>query len=200
MQDGSPAHDRRRTLPPVASSPQTLSVDDRRTVASWAADCAEHVLPIYEDAVPGDDRVRAAIDQTRAFASGELDVGDAVRRRGGGAGAAAREAPTPAARAAAYAAEQAAAVAHMGAHALGAAGYAAKASTLAGGCDDDAVTRSEASRQVAAMTGPVARALSSLPALGEDRSGPLGPGRLSGGHVGETIRAIQAQLRDQPSQ
>jgi hypothetical protein len=180
----------------VALSPQTLSVDDRRTVASWAADCAEHVLVIYENAVPDDTRVRAAIDQTRSFAAGELDVRDAARHRGGEAGAAAREAPTPAARAAAYAAEQAAAIAHMGAHAFGAAGYAAKASTLAAGCDDDAVRPSEARRQLAAMTYPVARALSSLPALGENRSGPLGPGRLSGGHVGETIRAIQAQLRD----
>ena len=77
--------------------------------------------------------------------------------------------------AAAYAAEQAAAVAHMGAHALGAAGYAAKASTLAAGCDDDDVTRSEARRQVAAMTDAVARAISSLPAVGENRSGPTDP-------------------------
>ena len=180
----------------VASSPQTLSVEDRRVVASWAADCAEHVLVIYEDAVPDDTRVRAAIDLARSFAAGELDVGDAVRRRGGAAGAAAREAPTPGARAAAYAAEQAAAVAHMGAHALGAAGYAAKASTLAAGCDDDALTGSEARRYVAAMTDAVVLALSSLPTLGENRSGPLGPGRLSGGHVGETIRAIQAQLKE----
>src|SRR3954451_9215298 len=149
--------------PAVAPSPQTLSVDHRRILASWAADCAEHVLVIYEDAVPGDVRVRAAIDQARAFASDDLDVSDAVRRRGGEAGAAAREAPTPAATAAAYAAEQAAAVAHMGAHALGAAGYAAKASTLAAECDDDAVTLAEARRQVAAATDAVNRALASLP-------------------------------------
>src|SRR3954447_21398633 len=143
-------------------SPQTLGVDDRRAVASWAADCAEHVLPIYEGAVPDDARVRMAIAQTRDFAVGELDLGDAVRRRGGDAGAAAREAPTPAARAAAYAAEQAAPGAHLGAHALGAAGYAAKASTLAAGCDDDTVTLSEARRQVAAMNDDVARALATL--------------------------------------
>ncbi|MDY7102098.1 MAG: hypothetical protein S0880_13000 [Actinomycetota bacterium] len=180
----------------MVRSPQTLSVDDRRVVASWAADCAEHVLAIYEDAVPGDPRVGAAIDQARSFASGELDVGDALSRRGGEAGAAARDAPSPAARAAAYAAEQAAAVAHMGAHALGAAGYAAKASTLAAGCADDTVTRSEARRQVTTMTDAVARALASLPALGENRSGPLGPGRLAGGHVGEAIREIQALLAE----
>ena len=182
--------------PVVASSPQTLNVEDRRAVAAWAADCAEHVLVIYETAAPGDHRVRAAIEQARSFAAGELDVGDAVRRRGGDAGAAARDAPTPAARAAAYAAEQAAAVAHMAAHALGAAGYAAKASTLAAACGDDAVARSEARRQVAGMSDTVARALVSLPALGENRSGPLGPGRLSLGHVGETIREIQALLAE----
>ena len=45
------------------------------------------------------------------------------------------------------------------------------------------------------MTDAVARAVSSLPALGENRSGPLGPGRLNAGHVGQTIRAIQAQLQ-----
>lgn len=180
----------------MALSPQTLSVDDRRIVASWAADCAERVLAIFDDASPDDPRVRAAIDQARAFAAGELDVGEAVRRRGGDAGAAAREAPIPAARAAAYAAEQAAAVAHMGAHALGAAGYAAKASTLAEGGDEDAVTVSEARWQVAATTDAVARALRSLPALGENRSGPLGPGRLSSGQVGRAIRAVQAFLED----
>lgn len=180
-------------------SPQTLSVDDRRIVASWAADCAEHVLAIFENAVPDDGRVRAAIDQTRSFAAGELDVAEAVRRRGGDAGAAAREAPTSAARAAAYAAEQAAAVAHMGAHALGAAGYAAKAVALAlaAGGDGDEVARSEARRQVGAMTDAVAHVLSLLPALGENRSGPLAVGRLSGGHVGSAIRAIQELIARQ---
>jgi hypothetical protein len=178
----------------VPLSPQTLDVEARRIVAAWAADCAAHVLPVYEVAVPGDARVREAIDQARAFAAGDLEVREAVRRRGGAAGAAARTAPTPASTAAAYAAEQAAAVAHMGAHALGAAGYATKASILAAGDDPDAVVRAEARRQVAAMSEAVAAALASLPALGEDRAGPLGPGRLSGGHVGAGIRAIQAHL------
>ena len=180
----------------VTPSPQTLGLDGRRTIAAWAADCAEHTLVIYENAVPGDARVRAAIEQTRSFAAGDLDIGDAVRGRGGDAGAAARHAPTPAARAAAYAAEQAAAVAHMGAHALGAAGYAATASMLAAGADGHAMVRSEAKRQVTTMTDDVARLLSSLPALGENRSGPLGPGRLSLGHVGEAIREIQALLAE----
>lgn len=102
-----------------------------------------------------------------------------------------RQRRPPGARAAAYAAEQAAAVAHMGAHALGAAGYAARASTLDAGCDDHAVARSEARRQVSEMSEAVARALLSLPAPGVNRSGPPGPGPMTLGHVGEAVREIQ---------
>jgi hypothetical protein len=180
----------------VALSPQTLTVEQRRLVARWAADCVEHVLVIFETAAPLDARVRDAIRQTRAFASGDLDVVDAIRRRGGDAGAAARDAFTPAARAAAYAAEQAAAVAHMGAHAFGAAGYAAKALALSAAPDAENVVRSESNRQIAAMTDNVAAALSLLPALGENTAGPLAPGRLNSGHVGDTIRLIQTALRE----
>ena len=178
----------------MTRSPQALSLEERRIVASWAAECAGRVLAIYENAVPGDTRVQAAIDQAISFAEGELGVDEAIRRRGGVAGTAARDAPSPASRAAAYAAEQAAAVAHMGAHALGAAGYAAKAAALDAGGEDGSVVRSEAGLLVAAMSPAVAGALSSLPALGDSRAGPLGSGRLSSGHVGVAIRVIQAQL------
>ena len=140
--------------------------------------------------------MRDAIAQARSFASGDLDVAEALQRRGGDAGAAARDAPNPASRAAAYAAEQAAAVAHMGAHALGAAGYAGTASTLQAGGTVDAVALSEARRQVDEMSDAVGRALSSLPLLGEDSRGPLGPGRLCSGHIGETIREIQRLLME----
>lgn len=50
-------------------------------------------------------------------------------------------------------------------------------------------------RQVEKMSDAVVRALSKLPVLGENGAGPLGPGRLSGGHVGHAIRAIQLELR-----
>ena len=184
------------TLEAVALSPQTLSLDDRRRVAAWAAGCAEQVLQIFETAAPLDTRVHDAIDLARRFASGELAVGEAIRRRGGDAGGAARDAPTPSAKAAAFAAEQAASCAHMGAHALGAAGYAAKALALAADEDqrDDAV-RSAVVRQLSAMDDAVANAVSSLPTLGVNTAGPLGPGRLTGGYVGKTIRAIQAALQ-----
>ncbi len=38
----------------------------------FAADCAEHVLPIFEAKRPNDDRPRKAIEAARAFARGEI--------------------------------------------------------------------------------------------------------------------------------
>ena len=50
----------------------TLTDDDHRLLALWAADCAEHVLPLFEAAAPGDDRPRRAIELGRAWARGEI--------------------------------------------------------------------------------------------------------------------------------
>lgn len=62
-------------------SPQTLSEADRRAVAAWAADCAEHVLEIFEATAPSDGRPRDLIARARAFSRGELDVAEGIRRR-----------------------------------------------------------------------------------------------------------------------
>lgn len=37
----------------------------------WLVDCAEHVLPVYERAYPGEARVRHCIEMTRRFLRGE---------------------------------------------------------------------------------------------------------------------------------
>ncbi|WP_349361684.1 putative immunity protein [Paenarthrobacter sp. PH39-S1] len=113
------------------ASPQTLSEPERRVVATWAADCAERVVALFETEAPADARPRDAITRARAFARGELSAAEEIRRRFV-AGRAARESNSPAAVAAARSATQAAAVAHMGAHALGAAAYAAKACRTGG--------------------------------------------------------------------
>jgi immunity protein 5 of polymorphic toxin system len=173
-------------------SPQTLSEDDRRIVAAWAADCAERVLGLFEAEAPEDRRPREAIERTRAFARGERDVATEIRRRFAGGGAA-RDVGTPAASAAARAAGQAAAVAHMGAHALGAAAYAATAAGLAAPDQDVAVAR-EIQWQLSHMSAPVRDALRQLPPLGEDSAGPLGPGLLASGLQGRIIRDLQAGL------
>jgi hypothetical protein len=163
---------------------------ERRVVAAWAADCAERVLGLFETEAPRDSRPRDSIARARAFARGELGVADEIRRRFVGGGAA-REVSTPAAVAAARAAGQAAAVAHMGAHALGAAAYAAQAAGLAASDRPDAVGE-EIQWQLGNLSVAARDALRRLPLVGEDRSGPLGPGLLSSGLRGAIIRDLQA--------
>lgn len=103
----------------------TLTDDDHRLLARWAADCAERVLPLFEVERPDDDRPRAAVAAAQAWASGEVAM-MAARARGGHAMGAARPL-VGAARFAAYAAGQAACVGHVAEHDLGAAAYAIKA-------------------------------------------------------------------------
>ena len=50
----------------------TLEDADHHRLAVWAADCAEHVLDLFERARPGDDRPRRAIELGRAWARGEV--------------------------------------------------------------------------------------------------------------------------------
>jgi hypothetical protein len=107
----------------------TLQDDDHRRLASWATDCAEHVLHHFERARPEDDRPRRAIDLGRAWARGEI-AWAVARTAAGHANAAARDL-RGAARHAAYAAGQAAAVGHVAAHELGAAAYAIRAAQAA---------------------------------------------------------------------
>jgi hypothetical protein len=175
-------------------SPQTLSEGDRRIVAAWAADCADRVLWLFEAKAPEDRRPRDAIARTRAFAGGALDVAAEIRRRFVGGGAA-RDVRAPAAGAAARAAGQAAAVAHMAAHALGAAAYAAKAAGLAAP-DQHVAVAHEIHWQLSHMSAPVKAALRLLPPVGEDSSGPLGPGLLASGLQGTIIRDLQSGLAD----
>jgi hypothetical protein len=103
----------------------TLTDSDHRLLALWAAVCAEHVLHFFESVQPSDQRPLEAIEQVRAWARGEINMSQS-RAAGGHAMAAARELRGPA-RHAAFAAGQAAVVAHVAAHELGAAAYAIKA-------------------------------------------------------------------------
>lgn len=174
-------------------SPQTLTEADRRIVAAWAADCAERVLGLFEAEAPGDTGPRDAIARTRAFARGQLSAAEAIRRRFG-AGGAARDVSAHA-LAAARSAGQAAAVAHMGAHGLGAAAYAARAAGLAAPNRTDAISH-EIRCQLDRLPAAARTALRLLPPVGENSSGPLGPGLLGSGLLCAIIREIQASLAD----
>jgi hypothetical protein len=107
----------------------TLTGADHQLLALWAAQCAEHVLDLFESARPADPRPRLAIEHARAWVRGEVTMMQA-RAAGGHAMGAARDLRGPA-RHAAYAAGQAGAVAHVAAHDLGAAAYAIKAARAA---------------------------------------------------------------------
>src|SRR5690606_12884287 len=96
------------------------------------------------------------------------------------AGRAANSVTDAAAVAAARAAGQLSGVAHMGAHALGAASYAVKAASLASD-DETAAAQAELSWQFDHMSPAVREALGRLPLLGHDTSGPLGTGLLTSG-------------------
>jgi len=107
-----------------------LSKHSHQLMALWAAECAEHVLSALWKA-DNDQRPFDALRQARAWARGEISVGDA-RHSAVAAHAAARESKDAAATAAARAAGHAAATAHMADHCLGAAAYALEAAEEGG--------------------------------------------------------------------
>jgi len=174
-------------------SPQSLSEAERRLVAAWAADCAERTMALFDAEASGDERLRVLIARTRAFARGELNTAEEIRRRFT-SGVSATDIKSPVATAALRAAGQAVAVCHMGAHALGAAAYAVEAIRLANQNRPGAV-EDEIRWQVDHMSPAVRDALRTLPRVGENSSGPLGPGRLASGRVGATIRKLQSSVK-----
>ncbi|MEV4647666.1 putative immunity protein [Saccharopolyspora sp. NPDC049357] len=128
----------------------TLTDSDHHLLARWAADCAEHVLHLFEQTEPGDPRPRQAIEQIHAWTRGEIRMWDS-RSAGGHAMAAARPL-SGAPRFAAFAAGQAAVVAHVAEHDLGAAAYAIKAVRAA---EDEAAGREECRWQRAQLPDPI---------------------------------------------
>ena len=118
----------------------TLQDADHHLLAVWADDCAQHVLPLFEEVQPNDDRPHRAIELARAWAREEITMTQA-RKAAFAANAAAREV-SGAAKLAALAAGQAVAVAHVAAHELGAAAYAIRAARAAA----DESERDEAGR------------------------------------------------------
>lgn len=101
---------------------------DHKTLALWAIDCAERVMPYFEEAYPEDRRPRQAIETLKTW----MDIGvfklAVIRKASLDSHAAAREVgEDSSARSAAHAPGQAMATAHVPRHSYGAALYAHQA-------------------------------------------------------------------------
>jgi hypothetical protein len=147
-----------------------LGPAEHRLLAAWAADCAERVLPLFEEC-SSDDRPRRAVEVARAWARGEAPVG-AAQKAAVAAHAAAREVKSKAATAAARAAGHAVATAHMADHCLGGAYYALKALEAAG-----APTGAERAWQLKRLPAGVRELVVSALAARFTRRGTDPPGR-----------------------
>jgi hypothetical protein len=105
-----------------------VSDTNQKTLAVWAIDCAERVMPYFEEKYPQDQRPRYAIETLQTWIDTGVFQMAAIRKASLNAHAAAREVgEDTAARSAARAAGQAVATAHVPSHALGAANYALQA-------------------------------------------------------------------------
>jgi hypothetical protein len=107
---------------------ELVSKTDQKTLALWAIDCAERVMPYFEEQYPHDLRPRQAIETLKTW----LDTGvfkmAVIRKASLDAHAAARDVGEDSpARSAAHAAGQAVATAHVPRHAYGPAIYAQQA-------------------------------------------------------------------------
>lgn len=116
---------------------------DQRKLALWAINCAERVLPYFEEEYPQDHRPRKAIETLKIWLkTGVFNMG-VIRYASLDSHAAAREVGEDnAARSAARAAGQTVATAHVPRHAYGSAIYAQQAiyrATNPSDVDSDAV-------------------------------------------------------------
>jgi hypothetical protein len=99
-----------------------------KTLAAWAIDCAERVLPYYEGKYQEDTRPRKAIETLQTWIDTGVFNMAVIRKASLASHAAARDAGEDnAARSAARAAGQAVATAHVPTHSMGSAIYALQA-------------------------------------------------------------------------
>lgn len=107
---------------------ELVRATDHKTLAVWAIDCVERVMPYFKEKCPEDCRPREAIETLREWIrTGTFHMTE-IRGAALASHAAAREiGEDTAARSAARAAGQAVATAHVFTHSLGAAKYALQA-------------------------------------------------------------------------
>jgi hypothetical protein len=154
-----------------------LSLESLMALGSWAADCAERALPVFEKHFDSDSRPRAAIEGIRVFAAGGKRTAQ-LRTLSLAAFSSAREAGDPAAAAAARAAALAASSAYthplvdveQTKHIVGPAAYSALALELAHTGDPD-IAEAEVRWAIEHVTADVRDILLHMPArqMGKSR-------------------------------
>jgi hypothetical protein len=100
---------------------------DKKALALWALDCAEHVLPYFEAKYPHDKRPRKALETLKEWIDTGVFKMSVIRKASLDAHAAAKDVEEDYAKYAAHAAGQAVATAHVPTHALGSSVYAIRA-------------------------------------------------------------------------
>ena len=140
----------RKSVSEILDKPFTKRIDhqvfrpDQKTLAFWAADCAEHVLPYFEERYPKDKRPRKAIETLREWVRTGAFSMAVIRKASLGAHASARKPRADgeiAACFAAHAAGQAVGTAHVPTHALGASIYGIRAVAAYSGDADDGLVK-----------------------------------------------------------
>ena len=107
---------------------ELVSQTDHKTLATWAIDCVERVMPYFEEKYPEDPRPRQAIETLQTWINTGVFKMAVIRSASLTSHAAAREvAEDSAARSAARAAGQSVATAHVPTHSIGAANYSLQA-------------------------------------------------------------------------
>jgi hypothetical protein len=110
---------------------------DQRLLMLWAVDCAEHVLPFFEEKYPLDNRPSRAIEEGRRWVSTGVFSMKVIRGVSLGAHNAAKVAAEDDARFAAHAAGQAVGTAHVVTHSFGSSMYGVRAAAAHSGNVDD---------------------------------------------------------------
>ena len=107
---------------------ELVKITDHKTLAVWAIDCAERVLPYFEEKYPEDHRPRNAIETLQTWINTGVFKMAVIRKAALASHSAARDVGEDnAARSVARAAGQAVATAHVQTHSMGSAIYALQA-------------------------------------------------------------------------
>ncbi len=140
----------RESVSKILDRPYTERIDhqifkpDQKILTLWALDCAEHVLPFFEEKFPKDIRPRKAIEILLQWINTGVFKMSVIRKASLDAHAAAHEANNIGENAAyhsAHAAGQAVATAHVVTHAFGCSVYGIRAAAAHSGKIEDGIIK-----------------------------------------------------------